>query len=245
MDLDDSTYSDLRSAPAQQELLRQILRLSQRHHQPPTVSEMTIAMGLSADSNTVRLLDELEKKGYVDRYRLGSRVQPRGTSLTSRALMWLELTKIDTSSYTPRSFVDNQVRPIPLYGPLAAGNPISVEDHILEHVFMPTQNIPIGKVYMLIVSGTSMMGEDGILDGDHIIVVPYPNPRGEGEMVVATVDGDETVKRLWRDGDTWLLRPSNPEFDDIILRQGDQFSVTGRVVGVVRWQIKPGHSSQE
>lgn len=240
MDHDESAYADLRSAPAQQKLLCRILQLSQRHRRPPTVSEMTVAMKLSADSNTVRLLDELEKKGYVNRHRLGSRVQPRGTDLTNRALTWLGLIGMDTSSYSQRSYVDDEIRPVPLYGPLAAGNPVSVADRVVEQVYLPAQHIPIGKVYMLGVTGRSMMGEDGILDGDQIIVVPYPNPRGEGEMVVATVDGDETVKRLWRDGDTWRLQPSNPEFEAIILREGDQFSITGRVVGVVRWQIKPG-----
>jgi SOS-response transcriptional repressor LexA len=90
---------------------------------------------------------------------------------------------------------------------------------------------------MLGVKGRSMMGEDGILDGDQIIVVPYPEPKGEGEIVVAAVNGEETVKRLWRQGNTWRLQPSNPEFEEIPLKEGDR--ITGRVIGVVRWSIKP------
>ncbi len=203
---DESEYSDLISAPAQQKLLAKILQLSRRG-QAPTISDMTAAMDLSADSNTVRLLDGLEKKRYIDRYRVGSRVQPRGTNLTDRALKWLALNGMDTSSYTSKAFIDDQVRLVPLYGPVPAGNPVTSDDQgVIEHILMPAQYIPsTGKVYMLGVKGRSMMGEDGILDGDQIIVVPYPEPKGEGEIVVAAVNGEETVKRLWRQGDTWRL----------------------------------------
>lgn len=235
---DESEYNDLASASSQQRLLATILELS-NGGEAPSVGEMTSAMGASADSNTVRLLDRLEEKGYIDRYRVASRVQPRGTSLTERALRWLSLNGHDTSSYRPKPLTDDQVRVVPLYGPIPAGNPaVSDDQRVIGHILMPSQYIPsTGKVYMLGVIGNSMTGDDGILNGDQLIVVPYVDLKGNGEIVVATVDGEETVKRLWRDGDQWRLQPSNPEFDDIPLGDGDR--VTGLVVGLVRWNIKP------
>jgi DNA polymerase V len=226
------------AARAQQELLHKILELSRNGHRP-TVSEMTQAMRASADSNTVRLLDELERKRYIDRYKIGSRVQPRGTTLTERALKWLDLNGADTSSYGHPQFVDDgHMRLVPLYGPVKAGNEVSVENRAVGRVPLPAQDIPIGRVWVQAVQGDSMTGEDGILEGDQIVVVPYPDPRGEGEMVVATVQGGETVKRLWREGDSWVLHPSNPAYNVITLQETD--SIAGRVVGVLRWHIRPG-----
>jgi SOS-response transcriptional repressor LexA len=199
---------------------------------------MTSAMPGSAASNIVRLLDELERKRYIDRFRIGGRVQPRGTTLTERALKWLDLNGEDTSLYGSSPFVDDQVRLIPIYGPVKAGNEAEVENRVVGRVPLPVQDIPIGRVWLQGVRGDSMTGEDAILDGDQIIVVPYPNPKGDGEMVVATVQEGETVKRLWRDGDNWQLHASNPAYSVITLQETS--AIRGLVVGVLRWRIKPG-----
>lgn len=241
MNHDEDTFSDLNRAPGQRSILHNILKLNQKYGQAPTVSEITSAMGNSADSNTADGLQKLEDKGYINRYRVGSRVQPRGTGLTERALSWFESTGIDTSGYSPLPFVDDRVFLVPVYSSLAAGQPRTVETGPIGRMALPAENLPVGvELNILQVKGDSMMGEDGILDGDQIVVVPYPDPKGDGEMVVATVDGGETVKRLWREGDSWRLQPSNPDFAPTVLQAEDEFYVSWRVVCVLRWHVKPG-----
>ncbi len=99
---------------------------------------------------------------------------------------------------------------------------------------MPARDLPIGTVFLLKVSGDSMTG-DGILDGDQVIVVPFrETPRGRGEVVVAVVDNDATVKHLFSDGETYRLEPSNDQYSARIIEDGDNFYIQGRVIGVMR-----------
>jgi repressor LexA len=124
-------------------------------------------------------------------------------------------------------------------GEIAAGNPIFDDGNIREQVILPAHHLPIGEVYILDVVGHSMI-EDGVLDGDQVLVVPYADPKGNGEMVVALVEGAATVKRLWRNGDEYYLKPSNssPEYKSMLIRATDKFMIQGRVIGLLRWKIR-------
>jgi len=84
------------------------------------------------------------------------------------------------------------------------------------------------------------MIEDGVLDGDQVLVVPYPDPKGDGEMVVALIEGAATVKRFWRNGDAYNLEPSNssPEYKSMPIRATDKFLIQGRVIGLLRLRIR-------
>ena len=203
MNDDESAYNDLSAAPKQRLLLRKLLELS-ANGRAPSVSEMTKAMGGLADSNTVRLLDALRRKGYVDRYEIDSRVQPRGTTLTERALKWLDLNGIDTSSHRSTTFIDDQIRLIPLYGPVEAGNPIAVENRVVGRIPLPAQDIPIGKVWVQGVEGRSMMGEDGILDGDQNSVLSSPLLKIETNKIVVTYAITVRTRAAMTNSQPWL-----------------------------------------
>lgn len=243
MESDESEYDDLSRAKTQQTVLIKILEISPEGTRSPTIHELTCSLGKTADSNISRALDELEKKEYIQRDRPDSRAaQARGIWLTRRGFDWLTSQGFDTSKYTRVVLMENDIRVVPVFGEIAAGNPRTTDGYmpngyVQEYLPLPAQNLPIGRVFVLNVVGDSMMG-DGVLDGDQVLVVPYPDPKGNGEMVVALVNGDATVKRLSRDGQTYWLHPSNPDYESKNYTADDDLYVQGRVVGVVRWQIK-------
>ena len=236
----EGEYEDIKRTPTQQMLLKKIFEASPNGARSPTLHELTDGVGKSADSNILRALDELEKKNYIERDRVNSTAaQARGIWLTRRALGWLRLNRYDTSRYIRAAIAGDEVRLIPLLGEIAAGNPISPEAYIPdqdveEYVPLPASHLPIGTVFLLKVAGDSMIG-DGILDEDQVIVVPFQEtPKGRGEIVVAIVDNDATVKHLFSDGETYRLEPSNDQYSAQIIRDGDNFYIQGRVIGVVR-----------
>jgi repressor LexA len=243
MQNDDDEYADLRRAKTQQDVLIKILSLSPEGTRSPTIRELTQSLGKAADSNVVRALDELEKKGYIHRDRADTNAaQARGIWLTRRGFDWLTAQGLDTSRYTRIFLVENEIRVVPVYGDIAAGNPRStggpiVNGNVQEYVPLPAHNLPINDVFLLNVVGNSMIG-DGILDGDQVIVVPYEDPKASGEIVVALVDGDATVKRLSWDGSKYWLHPSNPDFQPRDYSADDELFIQGRVAGLVRWQIR-------
>jgi repressor LexA len=120
---------------------------------------------------------------------------------------------------------------LPLVGRVAAGLPIeSVETP--ETLEVPPTMLGRGENYVLRVNGDSMIGE-GILDGDYI-VVKKSQQAFNGQTVVALVDGEATVKNYYKRSDVIELRAANPEYEDILVGPGQQFSLEGIVVGVIR-----------
>lgn len=238
---DEEPYKDLCRSFTQRKLLIKIFEASPDGGRSPTLRELTRAVGTSTDSNTSRALDGLEEKHYIDRDRPTplATAQARGIWLTRRALGWLRRQGFDTSRYIRGAIASDEIRAVPLLGEVAAGNPISPDAYIPdedveEYVPLPARHLPIGMVFLLKVKGDSMIG-DGIFDGDQVIVVPYlEQPRADGEVVVALVDKDATVKRLYKQGETYRLDSSNPEYFSRIIHEHDDFHVQGRVVGLVR-----------
>lgn len=240
---DEPEYGDLIRAKTRQTVLVKILELSPDGTRSPTIHELTLSLGKAADSNISRALDGLEQKKYIQRDRVNSTAaQARGIWLTKRGFDWLTSQGKDTSRYTRVILDPTDIRAVPVLGEIGAGNPRATDSfipdgNIQDYLPLPAQNLPIGPVFGLNVVGDSMVG-DGILDGDQVLVVPYSKPIGDGEIVVALVDGDATVKRLTRDGQAYWLHPSNPDFEPKKYVSGDDFYIQGRVIGVVRWSIK-------
>lgn len=233
---DKAVYSDLSSAEAQQALLISIFKFFIRERKPPTYRELANERGRSP-STIHRATDELRHKGYIDEDPGSSRAGPRDITLTDRAVSWLKFKGYDLTEYLQTAMIKAHVTAVPVLGEIAAGNPILAEENAESYLTLPSEYLPIGKVFILDVAGDSMTG-DGVLDGDQVLVVPYLDPKGEGEMVTALIDDAATVKRLWRDGDGYRLEPSNPDFTAIPIRAVDKVLIQGRVVGLLRWNIK-------
>jgi repressor LexA len=226
---------DINKAPTQQKVLISIFKASPDGARPPTLQELTVG----AKSNISRVLDELKEKEYVERDIVKSTsARSHGFLLTKKALAWLRLRGYDTSNYIRAYISSDEMRLVPLLGEVAAGNPISPDSYISdesvdEYVPLPARNLPIGPVFMLHVIGDSMVG-DHILDGDQVIVVPYSDkPKGNGEIVVALIDGDATVKHLKiRDG-KYHFEGSGPDHYERT-EEPENVHIQGRVVGLLR-----------
>jgi len=133
-------------------------------------------------------------------------------------------------------------RSVPVLADVSAGvlrlaDPANIEDHQA----LPAQHVRDEPVFMLRVEGDSMEGEDGVLNGDYVVVRQQQN-WDEGDMVVIFVEGEgATLKRIWRREDgSILLQPSNPSHDPQILEAGTEPVIEGKVIGVARWQIRQG-----
>ena len=195
----------------QQEIVDFIKRYSARHGYPPTVRDIGKAVGLASSSTVHQHLSNLERFGLLRR----DPSKPRAIELLDRAV----------------SEVRALVRPsaLPLLGAVAAGQPMLAEENIEEYVSVPSAAGGDNGAYLLRVRGESMKNV-GIIDGDLVVVRPQ-DTAADGEIVVALVGEEATVKRYYREADHVRLQPENDEMEPIRSRE---VRVLGRVVGLMR-----------
>ena len=194
----------------QQEIFDFIKRYSEKNGYPPTVRDIGKAVGLASPSTVHAHLDNLQKLGLVRR----DPTKPRAMELLDRAASGLR----------------DAVKPgLPLLGQVAAGAPILADENVEEHIETPPCAGGESGDYLLRVRGESMK-KVGIMDGDLVVVKRQETAR-DGEIIVALVEDEATVKRFFREGDHIRLQPENDEMDPILVRD---VSVVGRVVGLMR-----------
>jgi repressor LexA len=195
----------------QQEIFDFIKRYSAKYGYPPTVRDIGKAVGLTSSSTVHAHLSNLEKLGLLRR----DPSKPRALELLDRA--------VDT--------VKNAVRPggLPIVGHVAAGSPILAEENIEDYVDVPPLAGGDTGEYVLRVRGESMR-DVGIMDGDHVVVQPQDTAL-DGEIVVALVGEEATVKRFFREADHIRLQPENVTMEPI---RSKDVRVLGKVVGVFR-----------
>ena len=192
----------------QQEIFDFIKRYSAKHGYPPTVRDIGKAIGLASSSTVHAHLSNLEKIGIVRR----DPSKPRAIELLAD--------KAKRAVGPPG---------LPLVGQVAAGQPVLAEENIEEYVEVPEIAGGEEGEYVLRVAGDSMK-DAGILEGDHVIVRRQQDAR-DGEIVVALVGEEATVKRFFQEGDHVRLQPENEALEPIRSRD---VQVLGRVVGVCR-----------
>ncbi|MBC7724553.1 MAG: transcriptional repressor LexA [Burkholderiaceae bacterium] len=185
---------------------------------PPSMREIGDAVGLSSLSSVTHQLNQLELSGYLRR----DPNRPRALEI----LIDLPRTGAPTSD-NPTPVGDAAM--VPLVGRIAAGVPITADQQIDEVFPLPRQLVGKGDLFMLKVSGDSMI-DAAICDGDWIVVRQQKTAEN-GDIVAALLDDEATVKVFQqRDGHTWLL-PRNSAFAPIL---GDFAEVLGKVVAVLR-----------
>jgi repressor LexA len=192
----------------QREIFDFISRYLSRHGYPPTVREIGKAVGLHSSSTVHAHLAKLESLGVVKR----DPSKPRALEvLVERA--------------------KKAVKPVglPLVGRVAAGAPILAEENIEDYLEVPDVIGGEDGDYVLRVRGDSMK-DAGIIEGDFVVVRPAEKAR-DGEIVVALLGDEATVKRFFREKDHIRLQPENEEMDPIITTEAQ---VLGKVVGVFR-----------
>lgn len=191
------------------QILDFIARTARERGYPPTVREIGAEVGLSSSSSVHFHLRWLEEHGYLE----------RDGSLT-RALR-----VADTLGDSPRA----PGALVPLIGRVAAGEPIFASENIEQLMPAPTELFGDGDLFMLQVQGESMI-DAGILDGDLVVVSQQPTAE-EGEIVVALLGDEATVKYFHRRRNQIELRPANPAMKPIL---ADEVQIIGRVRGVIR-----------
>ena len=175
-------------------------------------------------------LKALERKGYLMRGELKSRALSVIDGGRSPA-RFARMSRRELSAVGEGDVVE-----VPVVGKVAAGEPILAQENITDHVRIDSMLLPDGgrKVFALRVSGDSMIG-DGILDGDYIFVRKQLQA-GPGEIVVAMIEDEATVKRFYPEGDRVRFQPSNPRLKPIYVSREDfrETQIIGVVVGVYR-----------
>jgi repressor LexA len=202
---------DLNLTKRQQEIFDFIKRYSSRHGYPPTVRDIGKAVGLASSSTVHAHLANLEKVGLLRR----DPSKPRAIEMLDKAV----------------EGVKSVVRPngLPLVGQVAAGQPVLAEENIEEYVEVPGLAGGADGEYLLRVRGDSMK-DAGILEGDHVAVRPQSTAK-DGQIVVALVGEEATIKRFFKEADHVRLQPENSAMEPIRSRE---VRVLGRVVGVMR-----------
>lgn len=175
---------------------------------PPSVREIGKALNITSTSTVHSILSKLEKIGYIRR----DPAKPRA----------IELLK---DSVIKKEMID-----IPIVGKVTAGLPILAVENIEEYFSIPLNFVKsTNELFMLKVSGESMI-EAGILDGD-LAIIEKINAASNGDIVVALVDNEATLKRFFKEKDHIRLQPENSSMDPIIV---EDCSILGKLAGIYR-----------
>lgn len=193
----------------QREILEFIQQELQRKGYPPSVREIGEAVGLSSSSTVHAHLERLEEMGYIRR----DPTKPRAIEV-----LFGEPTVI------PPSIIS-----VPVIGQVTAGMPILAVENIEEYFPLPKDFARYEDVFMLKIRGESMI-EAGIFDGD-LVLVKKDSSAINGEIVVAMIEDEATVKRFFREDSRYRLQPENSSMEPIYAKE---VSIIGKVIGLVR-----------
>ncbi len=198
-----------RLTPRQQEIYDYLYRHLLENGYPPTLREICKEFGMRSTRAASDHLLALERKGFIIR----TRDRSRGIELVG-----------------PRPNAVGQS--VPVMGRIAAGSPLLAQEEIKERLTLDPDFVGGESNFMLEVQGESMI-DAHICPGDYIMVRPQPDARS-GDIVVAMIEDEATVKRFERKGDSIQLIPENAEMEPIPIPDPRQLKIVGKVVGLVR-----------
>ncbi len=197
----------------QQQILDLIRSEIHRTGFPPTRVEIAQALGFRSPNAAEDHLKALARKGAI--------------TLTAGASRGIRLVEAEPPASSSVSSLF-----LPIVGRVAAGSPILAAEHIEREIGVePSLFNPVPD-YLLRVRGLSMR-DAGILDGDLLAVKKTPEARN-GQIIVARLGDEVTVKRLQHSGGTVQLLPENPDYEPIVVKPEDDFSIEGLAVGLIR-----------
>ena len=200
-------------------ILKYIEKEIKENGYPPSVREIGKAVGLSSTATVHGYLAKLEQKGYIKK-----------ESQKGRTLRLLkndepyEQMKMSKDFYSGKEMVN-----VPVVGKITAGAPILAVENVTDTFPIPIDFVGNSESFMLVVRGESMI-EAGILNGDYILVKKQ-NPANNGEIVVALIDDEATVKTFYKEKDHIRLQPENSTMEPIIV---PDCKILGKVAGVFR-----------
>lgn len=193
----------------QKELLDFLKDFIRRKGFPPTLREIASHFGLKGPRGPQKVLNILERKGYI-RKKAGE----------SRAIEILGFSSGNTLS-------------IPILGRVRAGEPVLAIENIEGYINLDRSLVSAKDVFLLRVQGDSMI-DAHIQDGDFALVKPQSNAEN-GEIVVALIEDEATIKKIFIERDLIRLEPANPSMEPIVVKKGEKkISIIGKVVGIFR-----------
>jgi len=179
---------------------------------PPTLREIASHFGLRGPKAPQKTLTILERKGYI-----------RKVPGVSRA--------IEILSYPQFSLT--HMLSVPIVGRVRAGEPILAVENIEGYINFDRSLVSSRDVFLLRVVGDSMV-DAHIQDGDFALVKPQPNAE-DGEIIVALIEDEATIKRIFQKRDLIRLEPANPKMEPIVVKKGEKkVTIVGKVVGIFR-----------
>jgi repressor LexA len=179
---------------------------------PPTLREIALHFGLRGPKAPQKTLSILERKGYIRKVPGGSRA-------------------IEILSYPQFSLT--HILSVPIIGRVRAGEPILAIENIEGYVNLDRTLASSGDVFLLRVEGDSMI-DAHIQDGDFALVKPQPNAE-DGDIVVALIEEEATIKRIFKKRDLIRLEPANSKMAPIVVKKGEKKVIlVGKVVGIFR-----------
>lgn len=209
----------------QQQILDLIQSAIARTGAPPTRAEIATQMGFKSANAAEEHLQALARKGAIELISGTS----RGIRLKSEALQAINKSRV--KPYTT-SFPGLAQLALPLIGRVAAGSPILAQEHVDQTYYIENSLFQHKPDYLLKVRGMSMR-DAGIMDGDLLAVQATKNAKN-GQIVVARLGEDVTVKRFMRNKNNIELRPENPDYPTILVKPDDPFEIEGLAVGLIR-----------
>ena len=202
--------------PRQREVLDYISRMIKDTRIPPTIREIGKNFDISSTNGVRAILSSLVRKGYIKRKPLVSR--------------GIELVKGIKSSLVGQ---DASLVSIPILGRIAAGLPVLAVENIEGSITLDKNFFSADRIFSLRVEGESMKNA-GIFDGDYVVARQQPSA-DKGDIVVAIIGDEATVKKYYPENGRIRLEPANPEFRSIIVeRKTPGFLIAGKVIGLLR-----------
>ena len=193
---------------SQAKILAYIEKATLQKGYPPSVREICEATGLKSTSTVHGHLIRLEKKGLLNR----DSMKPRAISVPA----------------DHQAFRSDMVN-VPVVGRVTAGIPILATENIEDYIPLPQTMLGAGDHYILSVRGESMI-EAGILDGDYVIVRKQ-NTAYNGDIVIAMIEDEATVKRYYKENGVFRLQPENSSMKPIIV---PELTILGKVISLYR-----------
>ena len=209
----------------QQQILELIQSAISRTGAPPTRAEIASELGFKSANAAEEHLQALARKGVIDLVSGTS----RGIRLKSDALRSINESRNKQLSFSSLSL--GQLT-LPLIGRVAAGSPILAQEHIEQTYFLENSLFQQRPDYLLKVRGMSMR-DAGIMDGD-LLAVQSTKEAKNGQIVVARLGDEVTVKRFRRNKNVIELHPENPDYQTIVVEPGEPFEIEGLAVGLIR-----------
>lgn len=202
----------------QQQIYDFIRAYQQEKGYPPSVREMAAAVGLSSPSTVHAHLSALEDHGLIKR----DKTKPRALEVFDQ-----DGTSVKTAEV--RAIPDRGSVSLPLVGRVAAGMPILAEQNVEDTFTLPTEIVTDSSSFVLEVHGNSMVNV-GIYNGDYIVVREQKSAMN-GEIVVAMIDGEATVKTFYKEHGRVRLQPENDAMEPIFATNP---TILGKVVALLR-----------